>query len=301
MQQENKISLIGVIVVISLTLFVVAVIQPALHQVKMISMKTNCGTNLKTLGIAMLVYSDDYDDNFPQLPGTGPWSKNLGFEYDLQNPDFSPGGAQQQTPRTISASLYLLVREADLLPKYFVCPGSFQSNFDGYNTKSLELVELWDFGPDPYKYVSYSYHNPYGNFPARKGLSAAFAIVADMSPWFKDGDIVPPGSDNNAPQIIDFSDSKNFHLGNSTNHSARERFWPHNTIPNTAYEQNIVFADGHSMCDRSSDVGVRYDNIYTFWPTAENPTEQDIRNGKNPTSRSKENDAQSRDDSFLAI
>jgi hypothetical protein len=38
-----------------------------------------------------------------------------------------------------------------------------------------------------------------------------------------------------------------------------------------------------------------------YWSTPTNPTESDIRIGTNPTSRSKENDAQSPDDSFLAI
>ena len=52
---------------------------------------------------------------------------------------------------------------------------------------------------------------------------------------------------------------------------------------------------------KTSDVGINHDNIYTYWSTPTNPTENDIRIGTNPTSRSKENDAQSPDDSFLAI
>ena len=68
----------------------------------------------------MVVYGNDYNDNYPQLPGTGPWSKQLGFDFDLKKPDFDD--AQSDTSRTITSSLYLLVREADVSPKSFLCP-----------------------------------------------------------------------------------------------------------------------------------------------------------------------------------
>ena len=62
-----------------------------------------------------------------------------------------------------------------------------------------------------------------------------------------------------------------------------------------------MYADGHVDFMRYSNVGVENDNIYTFWSTEDNPTEQDKQGGTAPTSRSPENDAKSKDDSFLAI
>ena len=53
--------------------------------------------------------------------------------------------------------------------------------------------------------------------------------------------------------------------------------------------------------EKQSNVGMNNDNIYTFWSTEENPTEQDIQGGTAPTSRSPENGDKSKDDSFLAI
>ena len=49
---------------------------------------------------------------------------------------------------SIGASLYLLVREADVSPKSFVCGAGGQSAYDGKNPSDADLVELWDFG-DP--------------------------------------------------------------------------------------------------------------------------------------------------------
>jgi hypothetical protein len=62
-----------------------------------------------------------------------------------------------------------------------------------------------------------------------------------------------------------------------------------------------MLLDGHASFEKQPNIGVKNDNIYTFWPTKESPTEQDRQGGTAPTSRSPENDAKSKDDSFLAI
>jgi prepilin-type processing-associated H-X9-DG protein len=158
-------------------------------------------------------------------------------------------------------------------------------------------------------------HNPYGRFPAKGSRSASFAYAADMSPWFVNGDIIPP-SDNNrewwknvALFPADVSDSSSY--------NAREKIMQANTMSHGREGQNVMFADGHSEYARSSDVGVKHDNIYTFWSNVldsigfndsvekdskvPDVSESDKRIGTNPTSRSKENDAKSVEDSFLAI
>ena len=124
-----------------------------------------------------------------------------------------------------------------------------------------------------------------------------FAILADMSPWFKQGDIVPPTISRWRPQ-------KNITLlppyfSDAT--ITREKIMPSNAMAHGREGQCVAFVDGHSEYVKTPDVGVNHDNIYTYWSTPNNPTESDIRIGANPTSRSKENDAQSPDDSFLAI
>jgi hypothetical protein len=187
----------------------------------------------------------------------------------------------------------MLVREADVFPKTFVCPESEQAPFDGYNNRGLDIVELWDFDYDPYKHISYSYQNPYGRYAADGTFSARFAIAADMNPWFKDGDIVEPGELGTPPQIIDITDPSTWVLGNSLNHKTKDAI--------CAEYQNVLFGDGHVSYTDSPNAGIKYDNIYTFWSTTEDPTEQDIEGGTNPTSRSADNYSQTNQDSFLAI
>lgn len=63
----------------------------------------------------------------------------------------------------------------------------------------------------------------------------------------------------------------------------------------------MLFADGHASFEKWPNCGVNKDNIYTYWSTKWNPTEQDIQGGKPPTARDENNDAKSPDDSFLVL
>jgi hypothetical protein len=172
-----------------------------------------------------VLYPGGLDDLYPELPGNGSWSKELGFDYDMKTPDFGPRGGQADVGRTITASWYMLVRESDASPKSFVCPSSSEVEFDGENSNGLDVAELWDFGDDPYKHVSYAMHNPYGKYPATGARRASFAVAGDMSPWFVRGEIVKAGANGDGPQLIVDDWSKNaqaeaaqIQAGNSANH-----------------------------------------------------------------------------------
>jgi hypothetical protein len=292
MKIRKGISLVELLVVIVFGILFLAVVTLPFGRVTKMPQRVICGTNLKGLGTALTVYANDYNDNYPELKGTGPWSKELGFAYDLQVPEFKEGGTQGNVGRTITASWYLLVREADVAPKSFVCPESGLVEFDGKNPQNRDIAELWDFGLDPYKHVSYTMHNPYGQYPGNAWRLATFAMAADMSPWFKDGDILPPGEIGQPPQIIKLTDPSTWQLGLSTDHKKGNKL---------AEGHNVTYADGHNSWETQPNVGVNKDNIYTFQSIDKDPTEQDIQGGTNPTGRDPENDAKSKDDSFLAI
>ena len=303
---ENRgLTLVGFLVtacvIIFLLLMLLLLTLAYNRPVPVIAMRVVCQTNLKLLGTAMTVYANDYDGRFPQLPGEGPWSKKLGFDYDLKEPDFK--GLQSNTGRTITASWYLLVREADVSSKSFVCPLSKEKGFEGKKPYNFDIVENWDFGDNPYEHVSYGMHNPYGKYPANDKLGTNFAVAADMSPWIKAGDFVSTPNEYNNPQIIKANDETTYKYGNSFNHPKKKMNWrgQDKEIIGTATGQNVLFVDGHTEFTRQPNCGVNDDNIYTYWSTEKNPTEQDIQGGTQPTARDKENDAKSQDDSFLVL
>lgn len=309
MGERNGLTLVEVIVVFFIILFILfltAVIMPQLGKVKPIAQRVVCGTNLKGLGTAIVVYANDHDGANPELPGKGAWSKELGFDYSMTRPDFGPGGTQELAGRTISASWYLLVREADVSPKSFVCPSSSQEAFDGHvpnppSGRYPDITELWDFGNDPYERVSYVLQNPYGAFAAREELGGGFAMGGDMSPWFEDGDFVAP-SKTTGPQLITADDKGSYEFGNTTNHmTPKRRFKLFGRKREVRVGQNVLFADGHNSFEKSANCGVDKDNIYTFWSKDEEPSKQDRQGGTNPTARDEGNDARSKEDSFLGI
>jgi prepilin-type N-terminal cleavage/methylation domain-containing protein len=296
MKIQKGFTIIELLVVIAIIAMLLAIFMPAMGKVKKTALRVVCGINQKGLGNAIAVYADNYDGFFPQLPGHGPWSKELGFDYDNPSPDFA--GAQANTPRTITASWYLLTREADVSPKSFVCPESGETGFPGRNPNNLDIVELRDFGTDPYKHMSYAMHNPYGKFPASKNLSSNFAVAADMSPWFRYGDILPKGEGDNPPQIFILLD-KNWITSNSQNHDTMGELWSDRRYRSPG--QNVLYTDGHTSYETISNVGINQDNIYTYCSKEKEPSVQDIQGGAAPTDRNPENDAKSPDDSFLAI
>jgi len=276
MEQKNGLSLVGLIVTIVIVLFVLVIIIPPIMGVdNNIRKRVVCASNLSGIGTAMHVYANDYDDNYPQLPGTGPWSKELGFSFDMEKPDFSETGQEGHVGRTITASWYLLVREADVSPKRFACLASKQKEFNGKNSANRDIVNLWDFGTNPYQHVSYAMHNPYGKFPAKDSQPAFFAVAADMNPWMVNGNFIQPGQNNTPPQIITLTDNTTWKLGNSSHHRIKQG----------REGQNVLFADGHVSLETQPNVSTNHDNIYTYWSTEKMPSKQDIHGGTAPTVR----------------
>ncbi len=289
MKNRKGLTLVDFTVVFVVVVFVLLLAIPLLTRGhRRLPRRLVCGTNLKGLGTAMNTYAFDYDDKFPVIGGVdAPWTKKLGWRYDNAGANYYPVGEQEHVGRTITASWYLLVREADVDPKSFICNGEGADEEMFESSENQDLVDLWDFGETPYERVSYAMQMPFGEYPATGASTASMAIAGDMSPWFKDGDMVWPGTINGGPQLITVDDKTTHKLGNSVHHKGEG--------------QNVLYGDGHVEWTKTSNAGVENDNIYTYWSATQNPTEQDMQGGSNPVDRNKGTDSKSATDSFLAI
>jgi prepilin-type processing-associated H-X9-DG protein len=260
-----------------------AILMPALNKVKKIAQRVVCGTNLKGLGTAQAVYANDYDDEFA-VQGGG--NSSLSWEPDRTDEFSTPSYAWADRGQlTVGASLYLLVREADVSPKSFVCPSGGESEYDGTNpVDNLDIVELYDFGAyiqdhpiwgsrGPKNCVSYAYQSPYvGGSGAGSGAksrnaadgskSAAFAVMADKNPWF-DPMIPEIGAASLTAQTM--PDTVAAVADHWSDGASPEKYLLQvaNSQPHGREGQNVVFADGHASNENTSDVGVKNDNIYT--------------------------------------
>ena len=266
--KKKGFTLIELLVVIAIIAMLLAILMPALNKVKKIAQRVVCGTNLKGLGTAQIVYANDYDDAFVVQGGTGvhTWANNTGgWQSTIKN--WATTGFI-----TVGASLYLLVRDTDVSPKSFVCPSGTETAYDGANANNLDITELWDFssrnnGGGPIEHVSYSYQMPYGN-PAPAGAgryaadgtrSASFAVMADKSLWYDSR--LKTGAFT-APDYIEHVRRLGGYWGNPAVPS-----WQidsANSQPHERGGQNVMFGDGHNAYETTSDVGINHDNIYTI-------------------------------------
>ena len=222
-----------------------------------------CGTNLSGIGKAMLIYANDYDNALPRAGGENSIWANKIPDWKAIDRDKAFGLDSEGTEGTasISSSLYLLVKYAEVSPEYFICKGDYKtSKFipEKYGVSDKDLIDLWDFGPEPWKHCSYSYHIPYSKYALTVSNDPGMAVMADRNPWIpslgwkvKDISKFNPDGDRNAIKAG-------------------------NTYPHRNEAQNVLLVDGHADFQPTSFCGVDEDNIYTYQDGG------DIRRGSPP-------------------
>ncbi len=231
--------------------------------VKSTAYRMVCGINLSDIGKAMIIYAGDYDEKFPRAGGRDSiWSNSIP-DWMADNRYNAYGLSQDGSGgrATVSSSLYLLVKYMEVLPKSFLCKGDtgvteFDPPKNGVRDK--DLIDLWDFGPEPTKHCSYSYHMPYGPYALTTSCDPGLAVAADPNPWM----MAPAAKSKNIAYFDPDGDREAIKAGNSITHHGDG--------------QNILFMDAHVGFYKLSFCGINNDNIYTHWDGG------DIRRGTTP-------------------
>jgi len=238
---------------------------PALTRSRQLSYRMVCGTNLASIGKAMLIYSNDYDDRFPRAGGReSTWNNHLGGGPQgwLADNRFGAYGLDADGSggmATVSSSLYLLVKYVEVTPRSFICKGdSGTTEFrpTDYNVGNRELIELWDFGPFGTEHCSYAYHMPYGLYALTTSSEPGMAVAADRNPWMKS-----PGAEGKGQNLIKAFNPdggrKMVNIGNAISHQEDG--------------QNVLFMDIHVSFEKRPFCGINDDNIYTWDDLAGDP------------------------------
>ncbi len=237
---------------------------PALTRTRCVAFRMTCGTNLSGIGKAMLIYANDYEDELPRAGGRN--SEWAGRTPNWTAPDrrtaFGLASDGTGGRASISASLYLLVKYSEVKPETLVCSGTssktwekgikpFKLGLYRVPEKNAELIDFWDFGPDPTRHVSYAYQMVYGSYKLTTSGAPGMAIAADRNPWMdspfaKAKDFLPF-----KPDVPPF---------NGTAEQARHG----NTFRHEGDGQNVLFLDSHVEFAKRAFCGLDDDNIYTI-------------------------------------
>jgi hypothetical protein len=234
--------------------------------------RRSCARNLSELGRAMLIYSNDYEDELaragglnnewvPRIPNWMARSRQDAFAMSIDRTGRTrfPAGKI-----TTTSSLYLLVKYAEVAPGKFVCPSEPNTRVfslsDAKETlpRGFEFIDAWDFGGryddcnNPSRRCSYSYHMP---FDRQHALTLAhdpgMAVLADRNPWIDPNRV----NDTNLgwarfTEASAGADPNRVRIGNSDTHQRDG--------------QNVLFLDTHVAFQTRAACGVNADNIYTI-------------------------------------
>ena len=218
-----------------------------------------CKKNLSRLGKVMAIYANDYEDEYPKAGGrTNEWVSEIA-NWKAQSRRDAYSIERTQGKVTITSSLYLLIKYAEMTPKDFVCPGEAEScEFDLAKVPedlpdNYQLIDAWDFGGwydepnNPSRHCSYAYHMPFDHFALTLAADAEMAIIADRNPWMDPKLVSDP---NWGWKSFQSGNTETLTHGNSDAHDRRG--------------QNILFGDLGVRFEETPICGVDQDNIYTL-------------------------------------
>jgi len=270
-------TLVELLVVIAIIALLMGILMPALSRVRQIAFRLVCGTNLSGIGKAMLIYSNDYEDGLPRSGGrNSPWAAKIpNWQAVDRFGAYGVSANGEGGVGSISSCFYLLVKYAEVTPKSFLCKGdtgTTEFKPANYGAGARDLIDMWDFGPEPREHCSYAYHMPFGLYALTTSGEPGMAVAADRNPF-----IASP-----------MAEPKNISL--FVPGGGRDAVKAGNAITHQEDGQNVLFLDSHVSFEKTPYCGINDDNIYTYWDGG------DIRRGGVPVITS---EPQSRTDSMV--
>jgi prepilin-type N-terminal cleavage/methylation domain-containing protein len=234
-------TLIELLVVLAIIGLLMGILLPAMEHVRHQGYIDKCASNLRQIGMAMSMYSNENQGNFPRtlyVPGA-PLTEGTGI--NAVDP-FQPGGV---AANDLTAAIYLLLRAEHLPTELFICPYNDATSYSADSASPQAHCNFTDWT----KNLSYSFADPYPNaavadagYRLTNHIRGDFPMAADLNPGVK-----PPIA--NVTAAAPGASSRIMENANSLNHEQDG--------------ENVLYADGHVTFQQNCICGIAQDNIYT--------------------------------------
>jgi hypothetical protein len=239
---RRALTLTDLVILLAMMVLLAPAVLRSSQRSREIANRVKCGSNLRMIGQAILLYANENKGNYPRTMYQidAPPTQYTG----VQAPN--PFGSSGPSPNDVTAALFLLIRTQDIESERFVCPSTDRVAWDfGGPGKNAQQVSNFPGEQN----LSYSYANPYPGraaidrgYKSNHTVGAEFGVAADMNPGKGGGfDATLPKS-HSAPVA-------QMKQANSRNHGGDG--------------QNVLYGDGHVDFVQNPFVGVYRDNIYT--------------------------------------
>jgi len=249
---------VEVVVAVLASVFFLSILPPMFRHAKSNAARDTCRANLAMIGKAMLVYANDYQGALPHAGSQYTiWGEVADWKGQNRTQAFGLAAQGSGGAASISSCFYLLVKYAEVMPKYFVCPGDtgtteFQLSDQARLPRGFELIDAWDFGSESYKHCSYAYHLPFGMYALTVAGDPGMAVAADRNPF-----LTSPAAA--ARDLTTFTPDLPAAGYPGTSETARQG----NANAHQLDGQNVLFLDTHVSFEKRSFCALDDDNIYT--------------------------------------